>query len=211
MMDTTRLVSESTAARAFWRRPDIASLLEPAPAVPLRAIPGQDSPDGMLRDLDRLVVTEASSPYADLYREAAAAARLAVNEIMRCDAELARLATDADPHERARIQASLDALGEPAGDDRAGTQEVRALLVKQLALYGELAERSAEVSARRQRLQEHLRMLGLQVAHFRAQAVADHPDAAAITGQIRALCMGIDARVEGIADVNELLRHRDPE
>ncbi len=51
-------------------------------------------------------------------------------------------------------------------------------------------------------------MLGLQVAHFRAEAITEHPDAAAITGQIRALCEGIDARAQGVADVNELLRAR---
>ena len=52
-------------------------------------------------------------------------------------------------------------------------------------------------------------MLGLQVAHFRAQAITEHTHAAAITGQIRALCEGIDARGEGVAGVNDLLRARD--
>ena len=209
-MDTVRTLNEPSFARAFWDRPDIARLLSAAHSRGISPASGaHGTPLDILRDLDLLAGAEVASAHADLYREAAAAGHLAVSEMVRCDTELARLAADADPHERARIQASLDALGEPVGDDRAGKQEVRALLVKQLALFGELAQRIAEVGERRQRLQEHLRMLGLQVAHFRAQAVTEHPDAAAITGQIRALCEGIDARAEGIADVNELLRKRD--
>ena len=208
-MDQARTLSEPTTSRSFWMRPDIARLLVASPGVASNAMLAQGAPINVLRDLDRLALTEATSAHADLFRDAAAAGHLALNEIMRCDAELARLASDADPHERARIQASLDALGEPAGDDRAGKLEVRALLVKQLALFSELSARSAEMGARRQRLQEHLRMLGLQVAHFRAQALTEHPDAAAITGQIRALCEGIDARAEGMADVNDLLRARN--
>ena len=208
-MDQARTLSESTTSRSFWSRPDIAQLLVAPPGVPMHAVLPPGAPVDVLRELDRLASMEATSAHADFFRDAAAAGHVALNEMARCDAELALLATDADPHERARIQASLDALGEPAGDDRAGKQEVRALLAKQLALFGELSQRSTEVGAKRHRLQEHLRMLGLQVAHFRAQAITEHPDAAEITGQIRALCEGIDARAEGVAGVNALLRARD--
>jgi hypothetical protein len=204
-MDAMRTLSEPTFARAFWSRPEIARILVPAQSTGPALIDSSGAPRSIVRELDALAATGEPSAYADLYRDAAQAAHIAHDEIARCDEELARLALDADPRERARIQASLDALGDRAQDERAGKQEVRDLLVRQLELFRELEVRQAEVGIRRQRLLEHLRMLGLQVAHLRAQAVGPLQDTAEVTGRIRGLCQGIDARIEGIAIVHEML------
>ena len=208
--DGLRTISEPTFSRAFWSRPEIARVLLPV-TTRTKAIEASPSgPRSIARELDELALSEAASPYAELYRDAARAAHVADDEIAACDVELARLAADADPAERARIKASLDALGERVDGERAGKQEVRDLLDRQLAMFRQIEARQAEVSARRQRLVEHLRLLGLQIAHLRAQAAAV-TDTAEVTGRIRQLCQSLDARISGISEVNKLLeRPREP-
>jgi hypothetical protein len=150
-MDALRTLSEPMFARAFWSRPEITRVLVPAHSTRPALVDSSGAPRSIVHELDALAASGERSAYADLYRDAAQAAHVANDEIVRCDEELARLALDADPRERARIQASLDALGDRAQDKRAGKQEVRDLLVRQLELFGELEVRQSQVSARRQR------------------------------------------------------------
>jgi tRNA A-37 threonylcarbamoyl transferase component Bud32 len=204
-MNEARILSEPAHVRSFWSRPEIARLLAPVQPTKRLPPPSFGSAHSIVRDLNALAADNEASAFADLYRDAAEAARLANDEIAARDAELARLAADTDPRERARIQASLDALGEPTADDRTGKQEVRALLIRQLGLFRELELRQADVNARRQRLLEHLRMLDLQVTHLRDHAIESSDGAADITARIRSLCRGADARIDGLAIVDGML------
>ena len=206
-VDSARTLSESTSQRSFWSRPDIAALLAPASSGAPRSLVTAGTARNILRELEQLTEHEPSSAHADLYREAVQAGRIACEQIAHCDKALVRLALDADPRERARIQASLDALGERAPDERAVRLEVRDLFQRQLELFREIEARQSQVAARRERLLEQLRMLGRQVAHLRAEAAVDAHDTAEITGRIRALVQGIDARIDGISTVSHLLEH----
>ena len=85
---------------------------------------------------------------------------------------------------------------------------MRDLLEQQLQLVAELDRRQRDVRARRERLVAQLRTLSLHVAALRAQSAMDAAGAAEITGQIHAICRGIDYQMEGIKESRELVERR---
>jgi serine/threonine-protein kinase len=201
-----RLLREPTFARAFWARPSVAALLEPASRAETHGRLADRSPGALLREIEGLARDESSSPHADCYREALAAARGLVAAIAACDAEVAQLTRDADPQEHARIRASLDALGPPDATSGSPKERMRELLTKQLELFRELERQRETVASRRARLVEQLRTVALHLANLRA-AVADSSDASELTGRVRALLESLDYRLAGVKSAEELGRH----
>jgi hypothetical protein len=200
--DKRRLLDEPTYAHAFWSRPQIASLLAPA-AIGFSA-GDENAPDDLIREIQALARAEESSAQADLYKEAAEAAGVLAAAISRADDELGQLARDADPRERQRIKASLDALGPVEPNERSATQQMRELLEQQLSLFRDLEARVRDVRTKRERLVEQLRTLSLHLAHLRAQTALDSATASEITGRIHLLCRGIEQRIEGVKQVRSI-------
>ena len=197
--DTMRMMTESTLARSFWARPHIHALLGPpgSPRDPGSVAPS--SPRELVREIESLARDGASSPHADLYKEAADAARSLAAAIVNADDELGQLARDADQQEQSRIKESLARTADP---------QMRDLLERQLRLFRELDARQEGVRAQRDRLVAQLRTLSLQLAHLRAQSAMDSATAAEITGRIHALVRGIDYRIEGVKETRDFLRSR---
>lgn len=197
--DLHRVLSEPTVGSAFWRRPEIAALLitrDPgdmplamtsAPADDLRAIEAMALGDGTL--------------HREQLAEGVAAAREVGSAITACDAELAELARDVAPQERARIEGKLAEHGAPLHGESEAKQRMRVLLGDQLALLRGLEARRSEILSRRERLVGHLHALRLGLATMRADLALDVAQASEITARIRAIRRDIEILSEARAEV----------
>jgi len=199
--DYSRLAFAPTSRPAFWRQPRFAALLLPASGratLAKRAEPA--SPDELAHAIRDLVGQLPSGPQATV-SEAADAAQQLLSAVAALDAELARLAQDADPQELDAIEAKLRALGAESADEGEARRQKRALLTGQRDLLRQLDQRLAEVTDRRTRLVDLLRTMWLQLANLRAEAAHDTLAVTEISGRIKALCTEIDAHVQAAETV----------
>ena len=196
--ESMRLITTAPGAR-FWQRPEARKFFGSSRAL------GDTSANLSPVQLQQAVLQMATDlELADprLAAESREAAREAVGELSALDASIAALALEADPAELARLEARLAALP-PAS-------EMRPLLLDQLQLLRSLAERRALLIDRRQRVEEMLRTLWLQLASLRAAREIEPSQREEITGKIRAICSGIDAHIHAEQDVRTLLTQRAP-
>ena len=185
----------------FWRKPKFAALLLPPPDRAVAAGPAEPrSPDEYARAIRDLVDHLPSGTRATV-SEAADAARQLLGTVAALDAELAKLAQDADPQELDAVEAKLRALGPEDADEGQMRRERRALLVNQRELLRRLDERVKELTERRSRLADLMRTMWLQVANLRAEAAHDALAVTEISGRIKALCSEIDAHVKAAETV----------
>jgi len=133
--------------------------------------------------------------------EAADAARQLLGTVAALDAELAKLAQDADPQELEAVEAKLRALGPETPDEGNVRRQKRAVLVPQRKLLRALNQRLADATDRRARLLDLMRTMWLQVATLRAEAAHDTLAVTEISGRIKALCTEIDAHVQAAETV----------
>jgi hypothetical protein len=195
--DTARLVSEPTFGR-FWSRPDIAPLLSDIHSTaPTRR-------ESIVTELTRIAQVDKASPHANVYRQALDAARQLQDAIAANEQELAQLLRDANPAEHQRIKESLDALGSAMAGELAAKEHMRALLRQQLELFQQIDARKEEVRARRDRLVEQLRTLGLHVARLRAEE-ANAAGAVTLTEHIRDVCNSLGNRAAAIRETEQLI------
>ena len=128
----------------FWRKPKYAALLLPPPGRAVAARPAEPrSPDEYAQAIRDLVGQLPSGTQATV-SEGADAARQLLGTLAALDAELAKLAQDADPQELEAVEAKLRALGPEAADEVGMRRERRALLVNQRELLRRLDERVKE-------------------------------------------------------------------
>jgi len=190
-----------TGRPELWRNAKFAALLLPPPGRAVAARPAEPrSPDEYAQAIRDLVGQLPSGTQATV-SEAADAARQLLGTVAALDAELAKLAQDADPQELEAVEAKLRALGPEAADEGEMRREKRALLVHQGALLRRLDERVKELTERRSRLADLLRTMWLQVATLRAEAAHDTLAVTEISGRIKALCTEIDAHVKAAETV----------
>jgi len=188
----------------FWRKPKFAALLLPPPGRAITARPAEPrSPDEYARAI-RDLVGQLPSGLQVTVSEAADAVSQLLDTVAALDAELAKLAQDADPQELEAVEAKLRALGpETPGEDDVRRQK-RAVLVPQRELLRALNQRLAAVAERRARLVDLLRTMWLQVATLRAEAARDTLAVTEISGRVKALCADVDAHVRAAEAVNLL-------
>ena len=201
-MDSNRLLIESTFNQTFWSRPEIAAVLDGARRF---ATPTTQTPRELASDIERIANAESASPFAAVYRECVDGAKSMLSAIAHVDSELAQLARDANPAERQRIAASLEALGPAGADERGPKRQMRELLQQQMQLFAQLEHRQADLGARRDHLVEQLRTLALQAASLRAQASANTQTASEITGKIRSICRSIDNHIEASREADSIV------
>ena len=195
------LTEKLDPSRRFWRRPHIAALLLPPPSRAVPARPAEPrSPEEYAQAIRDLVDHLPSGTQATV-SEAADAARQLLGTLAALDAELAKLAQDADPQELEAVETKLRALGPEAADEGEARRQKRALLAGQRDLLRQLDRRLAEVTGRRARLVDLLRTMWLQVAALRAEAAHDTLAVTEISGRIKALCTEIDAHVKATETV----------
>ena len=194
--DYSHLYFAPTSRTAFWRHPDFAALLLPRAGRGAATRPAEPrSPEGYAQAISDLVRQLPSGTEATV-SEAADAARQLLGTVAALDAELAKLAQDADPKELEAVEAKLRALGSEAADEGEARRQKRTLLAGQRDLLRQLDQRLAEVNERRARLLDMLRTMWLQLANLRAEAAHDTLAVTEISGKIKALCAEIDAHVQ---------------
>lgn len=140
------LMSGPTARRALWRRLEVARALLPPRAAP----PELRSEPRLPGDYARAIARA---------RGEAGEAEALVLEIAGIDAEIGRLAADADPEEAQRLREKLDALGADAAEDGEERRHRRRLLLEQVDLVAKVEARLEETRARRQSRLDALREL----------------------------------------------------
>jgi hypothetical protein len=201
-----RMAFMSTSRLSLWRKPAYATWLLPPPvrAVVARSAEPR-SPDEYAAAIRDLVGQLPSGTQATV-SEAADAARQLLGTLAALDAEIAKLAQDADPQELEAVEAKLRALGPEAADEGEMRREKRALLVHQRALLRRLDERVKELTEQRSRLADLMRTMWLQVANLRAEAAHDTLAVTEISGRIKVLCTEIDAHVKAAETVRLEIR-----
>jgi hypothetical protein len=154
---TSVLFSAPTSQRSVWKRPEIAQLLLPAPvAAAARTEPQQ--PRELADALAREAAAMSGERKRELERIAEEGRRLA-SELEALDADIARLARDADPDEVARLSQHLAALGPESASEGDERRQMRRLLSEQAGLLAQLIERLAQTRARRDERAQALREL----------------------------------------------------
>jgi hypothetical protein len=200
------LINVPTYSQQFWSRSDIAALLDRPTSASGDSRLARTHQE-LLREIE-LAARDAPAAVRELFLEGAIAARAVSDSIARSSEELLQVARDADPQERARIDAGLAALGAATADEPDRKRQMRELLTKQLALVIDLEERRSELIARRERLMEQLRTLALNLAGLRAANANAAVGADETTGRVRALIREIDQRIEGAREVQDMLAPR---
>jgi hypothetical protein len=203
--DYGRLLFAPTSRLAFWRDPKFAALLLPPAGRALAGETEPRSPDEYAAAIRDLVGQLPSGTQATV-SEAADAARQLLGTLAALDAEIAKLAQDADPQELEAVEVKLRALGLEATDEGEARRQKRALLAGQRDLLRQLDQRLAEVSDRRARLLDLMRTMWLQVANLRAEAAHDTLAVTEISGRINVLCTEIDAHVKAAETVRLEIR-----
>ena len=198
--DANRFVNESTFLRAFWARSDIAAVLDP-PATALEHGQFARTHEELLREVE-IAERDAPAQFEELFSEAVVAARALSTSIAHCNDELLQVSRDADPQERARIDAGLAALGAPIAGEQNRKQQMRDLFKQQLELVIELESRRMQLAERRERLTEQLRTLALHLAGLRAANANATAGTDETTDRVRALIKEIDYRIEGSREVH---------
>jgi len=190
----------------LWRKPKFAALLLPSPGRAVAARPAEPrSPDEYAAAIRDLVGQLPSGTQATV-SEAADAARQLLGTLAALDAELAKLAQDADPQELEAVETKLRALGPETRDEDEVRRQKRVLLIPQRDLLRQLGRRLAEVTDRRARLLDLMRTMWLQLATLRAEAAHDTLAVTEISGRIKALCTEIDAHMKAAETVRLEIR-----
>ena len=205
-LEAQKLLKTSTALFDFWRKPKYAALLLPPPVRATATSAAEPrSPEEHAQAIRDLVGQLPSGAQA-LVSEAAEASRQVLGTVAALDAELAKLAQDADPQELEAVEAKLHALGPETPDEGDVRRQKRGLLVSQGELLRELNQRLAEVTDRRARLLDLLRTMWLQLANLRAEAAHDTLAVTEVSGRIKALCIEIDAHLRAAETVRVIAR-----
>jgi len=199
--EASQLASTATWKLDFWRKPSVAALLLPPAGRTKTAQPVEPRSPAELAHAIRDLVGQLPSGTQATVSEAADAARQLLGTLAALDAELAKLAQDADPQELEAVETKLRALGPEAPDEGDVRRQKRALLVPQRDLLRALNQRLAEATDRRARLLDLMRTMWLQVANLRAEAAHDTLAVTEISGRIKALCTEIDAHVQAAETV----------
>jgi serine/threonine protein kinase len=137
------LMSGPTARRALWKKPEVARALLP----PRAAAPELASEPRLPREYASAIARVRGAGEAEAL----------VTEIAAIDAEIERLAADADPQEAERLRQKLDLLGAEAAEDGDERKQRRRLLREQLDLVAKVEARLAEARARRESRLDALR------------------------------------------------------
>jgi aminoglycoside phosphotransferase (APT) family kinase protein len=198
----SRLALESSWSM-FWRRPEIVALLEKSAAE--SDYVAAQTPAEMLRAI-AAAVTAMPEPLRPAGEEAESAARRVFALIESIDREVAQLARDADPAERARLEEKLASLETQSGLDAAAPNRMHELLREQVTLYESLDRRRAQLLTDRDRSVNLLRNLHLQLARSRARFAEDALSGATLSAEIAALCSDLSNQNDAATEVDALLR-----
>ncbi|HUQ19855.1 MAG TPA: hypothetical protein VM099_09610, partial [Gemmatimonadaceae bacterium] len=148
------------------------------------------------------IAADLSGPARAIGSEAVVAARHAAAAEAALSQEIQTLARDADPIEAARLEQKLGTLATVADAETDEQRKLRGLLSDQLELMRRLTTRLQETQGRRERVQELLRTLWLQIANLRAADVADKFEASAVTDRVRAVCADIERYTGAMSEIN---------
>ena len=152
--ESMRVLFGATSISPGWSEPHVARLLDPADGV---RQPDRDSPADHLRAIEELVPAVAHTLGA-IASMARVTAHSLVQAIESCDAKIASLGTMASDAEIDRLTMRVAELrGGAGGTGEAGTNELAALVNRQLELMLQMRDRREVVSQQRARYLNFLR------------------------------------------------------
>jgi hypothetical protein len=154
---TSILLSQPTAQRSVWKRPEIARILLPPPAQT-----GAATEPRLPREFAEALAREAAARTDQARAELESAAHEAwaiAAELEALDTEIARLSRDTDPEEAARLDQRLEALGPESEAEDGDRRQMRRLVTEQAGLLAKVAERLEQARGRRAERTEALRAL----------------------------------------------------
>ena len=187
---------------AVWNKPHIEKLL--LPKVSRTALEALQAPRTARQQVQALeeALRSLGGPAREMAGDAAAAARDVLRAVEALDVQIAQLARDADPAERADVESKLAALRQQqTGPETEAQRRRRSLLEQQLELSQGLAAQLEAAQRRRDHLRDVLRTLALQIASLEAahrHAVTDDAD---LTGRIRAVTEDARRYVEAYREI----------
>lgn len=198
---TKRLLTEPTWNNPFWRRPEIALLLDAE--GPSTSFTTSGTPAEIVAAIERAATT-LPDPLRIVGQQAAAAAQGVLRFIDGVDREMAALAREADPAERAQLERKVASFPTSSGSD-APRSQMRELVEQQLALFDQLEGRRRQLGEERDRSVGMLRSLHLQLANSRAQLARDEGSVTELSGQIRAICADLEGARSAMTEVDRML------
>jgi hypothetical protein len=198
---TSRLMTEPTWNNPFWKRPEVAQLLEVGPSATVTT--SVNSPTELVAAIDRSA-RALPEPLRVVGEQAAGAAHGVLRFIDNVDREMAALAREADPAERAQLERKLTSLPTSEGP-AAPRSQMRELVEQQLALFEQLEGRRRQLGEERDRSIGMLRSLHLQLANSRAQLARDEGSVTELSGQIRAICADLEGGRTAMTEVERIL------
>jgi hypothetical protein len=203
---TKRLLSEPSWNNPFWKRPEIARILEPVHGASKPSTSG--TPAELVAAINRAAMA-LPDPLRVVGQQAAVAAQDVLRFIDGVDREMAALSREADPAERAQLQRKLASFPTSAGHEVPRSQ-MRELVEQQLMLFEQLETRRRQLGEERDRSVGMLRSLLLQLANSRAQMARDEGSVMELSGQIRAICADLERGQAAMGEVNRMLDHTPP-
>ena len=137
--------------------------------------------------------------------EAVTTARQLITSMEKVEREIERASQDVNEDEVSRLEARLEALGEPTSARDGFDEEMRELIENQLQLHRRLAERLQAARERHDRMNELLKLLWLNVSDLRSRVSQEGHDASEITGRIRTICGDIERHVAATEETGKVL------
>jgi hypothetical protein len=183
--DAAKLWGRPALPGAFWKRPEIARLLEPV-VRPQRTSPAlaPKTPHEMLRAIAD-AAQSFSGPAREAGTEAVVSARRLVTSLEEIDREIEGFDRDADVTELQRLEQRIAALGDASPGEPESHRQMRTLLTSQRDLVGSLLTQREAAQARRARLLRTVETLWRRLDELRATPTVS---AVEITSEVRALC-----------------------
>ena len=205
----SKAVHTPTCALDHWRTPELSRLLLKEPPQDDRRKLGEPQTIQDLVEAIRRVEQEVQGENHALALEAVTAARQLVSSIESVERGIERASNEVDEGEVSKLEARLEALGDPTGGKDDFDADMRELIQNQLLLHRRLAERLESAKERHGRMKELLKLLWLNVSDLRAQHSQEAHDASEITGKIRTLCEDIGRHVTATEETVEVLTPLD--
>ncbi len=202
--ESERFVFAGEREARFWRQPHIQKLLAPVPEGGPMELPAPQTTRDYVRALES-AARSLSGSEREIADEALSVGRQIVTALDELDRQMADLAKDADPAERARIEQRLAELGEARQGESEGARRMRELVEQQLELANNLAAQLAATTVRRDRLLDLLKTLWLQIVNMKGRADEAAFDSGEISSKIRAISEDIQRYVEASDETVRML------
>jgi predicted Ser/Thr protein kinase len=204
-IDLSKAIQTSTSRLDLWRSPELSRLL--LSEAPPDERPKFAEPQTVHDFVEAIRRTEQELHGANgvLAAQAVVAAQQLMASVESVEREIARASSNVDEDEVSKLEARLEALGDPTSGKDDFDADMRELIHNQLLLHRRLAERLEAARLRHGRMRELLKLLWLNVTDLRAQQSQHVHGDSDITGKISAVCEDIERHVAATEETVQVL------